>query len=47
VAFRKEKRKKIRGSYVLCIMEENNHLAHEMMVIEPGEKPTRLLTWKP
>jgi hypothetical protein len=27
----------------------NDHpsvLAHEMMVIEPGEKPTRMLTWK-
>jgi len=22
-------------------------VAHEMMVIEPGEKPTRMLTWKP
>ena len=28
----------------------NDHpsvLAHEMMAIEPGEKPTRMLTWKP
>jgi hypothetical protein len=27
----------------------NDHpsvLAHEMMAIEPGEKPTRMLTWK-
>ena len=22
-------------------------LVHEMMVIEPGENPTRVLTWKP
>jgi hypothetical protein len=29
--------------------EVNDHpsvLAHEMMVIEPGEKPTHILTWK-
>ena len=28
----------------------NDHpsvLSHEMMVIEPGEKPTLMLTWKP
>jgi hypothetical protein len=31
-----------------CVVNDHpSVLAHEMMTIEPGEKPTLMLTWKP
>jgi hypothetical protein len=31
-----------------CVVNDHPFvLTHEMMTIEPGEKPTRMLTWKP